>query len=183
MTLKPLSARPEQPLIGNVPTVEPVAVVLHDSVPVTFPASLAGEYESAGSFGWIPVRFGVVPTVLVVWTVTVSSVVTMMLPLLAVPIRHRVEVHAAALTAVIPVGPALSAVTGPLIGFPCCVHVEPSTVSTTVPIAPPAKQVESLTHATAVSGCALPLVCGVHVEPPSVDFSSTALPPTTAPAA
>ena len=66
----------------------------------------------------------------------------MMLPLLAVPIRQRTAVQAAVLIAVMPVGPAFSAVVGPLIGLPCCAHVVPSAVETIVPIAPPAKQLE-----------------------------------------
>ena len=64
---------------------------------------------------------------------------------------------------------------GPLIGLPCWAQVAPpSTVVTTVPIAPPAKQATSLVHAIAVSDCALLLVCALQVAPPSVDARSVA---------
>ena len=181
--MKPESVSPLQPLIGNTPIVVPSAVVLHVSEPVTFAASLAGEYEMAGSPGDSPVRFGVVPYGLDVFTVTVSRPVVMMLPLLAVPIRQRTAEQAAVLIAVMPVGPAFSAVVGPLIGLPCCAHVVPSAVETIVPIAPPAKQLESLTHAMPVSACGLLLACAAHVAPPSTDLRRTALVPLSAPAA
>ena len=183
--MKPGSARPLQALIGYTLTwLVLSAVVLHVSVPVTFPAWPAGLYVIAGSLGESPLRFGVVRYALELLTVTVKSGVVMMLPLLAVPMRQRDELQAAAKIAVIPVGPAFGAVTGPLIGLPCCAHVTPpSCVATTVPMAPPAKQSRSSTHAMPVSACTLLLACGVHVAPPSVEPSMTAVPETTAPVA
>ena len=107
------------------------------------------------------------------------------MPLLAMPMKHRAAVQPAALMAVMPVGPALRALVGPLIGLPCCTQVAPpSVVATIVPIAPPAKQLELSRHAIPVSACALLLlVCCVQVEPPSVDLSMTAFPEATAPVA
>ena len=108
----------------------------------------------------------------------------MMFPLLAVAIRQRTAEQAAALIAVMPVGPAFSAVVGPLIGSPCWAHVvPPSVVDTIVPMAPPAKQLEPSTHAIPVSDCGLLLACAVHVDPPSADLRITALVPLSAPAA
>src|SRR3954453_18751567 len=116
------------------------AVVVHDSVPVTFDVSDAGEYVIAGLEG-DRTMLGVVPYALFELTETVSSGVVMMSPLLAVAMKQRALLQAAPLICVMPVGPAFNAETGPLMGLPCSSHVVPALpVASTVPIAPPAKQ-------------------------------------------
>src|SRR3954447_21110379 len=75
------------------------------------------------------------------------------------PTRHRAVVHAAPFSAMFV---ALIADVGPLIGLPCCAHVvPPSPVAIVVPVAPLAKQVRALTHATPFSACVVLLVCPV----------------------
>jgi hypothetical protein len=106
-----------------------------------------------------------------------------MLPLEAAPMMHRVALQAAALIAVSVVAAVFNAVVGPLSGLPCCVHVVPSLVPTTVPIAPPAKQYELVRHAMPVSACVLELGCVAQFEPPFTVLTRTALPAVTAPAA
>src|SRR3954463_7502573 len=113
------------------------AVVVHDSVPVTFDVSDAGEYVIAGLEG-DRTMLGVVPYALFELTVTVSSGVVMMSPLLAVAMKQRALLQAAPLICAIAlVVPTLRAETGPLSGLPWSAHVVPaSPVATTVPIAP-----------------------------------------------
>src|SRR5215471_11820517 len=158
--LKPSSASPLQLEIGYEATgLACTAVVLHVSVPVTFAASPLGLYESGALLGERPERFGAVPYVLDALIVTVRSGVSMMSPWTPSPIRQRAAVHAAPLSAMLV---ALIAVVGPLIGLPCCAHVEPSFVPITVPIVPSAKQYASLTHAMPLSAFVVPLVCAAH---------------------
>src|SRR5258706_8589535 len=102
-----------------------------------------------------------------------------MSPCRPVPITQRSGEQAAPLSTI---DVALSAVVGPLSGLPCCAHVVPSFVATTVPPAPSAKQSFASTHAMPLSACVDPLTRGVHVTPPSVEPSKTAAPETTAPA-
>src|SRR3954452_3443273 len=91
------------------------AVVVQESVPVTFPASDAGEYVIAGLEGDRRM-LGVVPYALLVLTVAVRSGVVMMLPLLFAPMTQRAALHAAALMFASVPEPALSADVGPLSG-------------------------------------------------------------------
>ena len=106
-------------------------------VPVTFPASPAGEYESSGLDAGSEM-LGVVPYTPVAWTVTVSSGVVRMSPWAPRPTKQRPEVQAAPFSATFV---ALIADVGPLIGLPCCAQVvPPSAVAIVVPTAPDARQ-------------------------------------------
>ena len=73
---------------------------------------------------------------------TVSSGVVMMLPLLAVAMKQAACEQAAPSMAVMLVGPALSAVVGPLIGLPSWYQVAPPVfVAMTVPMRAPGEAV------------------------------------------
>jgi hypothetical protein len=164
-------------LTGYEPTPEDdVAVVEQVSAPVTLDASDEGVYEIDDELGGRFVRSGVEPYVPVAFTVTVSSDVIMMLPLLPVAMKHAVAEHAAPSTAVMVVGPALRAVVGPLIGLPSWYQVlPPLLVAMTVPIAPPAKQSFASAHATELSASGACDTCCVHVAPWLVELRIAAV--------
>jgi hypothetical protein len=164
-------------LTGYDPTPEDdVAVVEHVRAPVTLDASDGGVYEIDDELGGRSDRSGVEPYVPVALTVTERSGVVMMLPLLAVAMKHAVWEHAAPSTAVMDVGPAFRAVVGPLIGLPSWYQVlPPLLVAMTVPIAPPAKQSFASTHATELSACGACETCCVHVAPWLVELRIAAV--------
>ena len=148
----------------------------HVRAPVTLDASDEGVYEIDDELGGRPVRSGVEPYVPVAFTVTESSGVIMMLPLLPVAMKQAVWEHAAPSTAVMVVGPAFRAVVGPLIGSPSWYQVfPPLLVAMTVPIAPPAKQSFASTQATEVSACGACETCCVHVTPWLVELRIAAV--------
>src|SRR5690348_5589364 len=100
----------------------------------------------------------------------------MMLPLLAVAMKQAACEQAAPSMAVMPAGPALSAVAGPLIGLLSWYQVAPPVfVAMTVPMAPPAKQSWLSAQAIELSACGALDVCACQLVPPLAEATIAAV--------
>src|SRR5215472_17244775 len=100
----------------------------------------------------------------------------MMLPLLAMAMKQAAGEQAAPSMAVMPVGPAFSALVGPLTGLPSWYQVVPPVlVAITVPMAPPAKQSWLSAQAIELRACGAVEVWVCQLVPPLVEATIAAV--------